>query len=144
MADEDGFRANIKTNEPGMDVPNPADVIMNANPPSDYENSVYSRKQSSNYENVYSRKPSDDYDATVYGIEALTPSELKPVIKQLSYHLDQKVKTSPKVTELPSEQDSKGFFKYHRFAEQTAPPIYVVDGHLQSPWFPMESSSASQ
>lgn len=32
VADEEGFRATIETNEPGTDSQNPADVVMNANP----------------------------------------------------------------------------------------------------------------
>lgn len=115
MADDDGFRASIKTNEPGMDVNGPADVQLDANPPS-------------------------DYDATVYGIEAMT-TEVKPRIQhQVKYNLKQETKPSVKIAALPSKPDDEGFYNYPRFAEQTVPPIYVVDGHLQSPWFPMEKN----
>ena len=118
VADDDGFRASIKTNEPGMDVKGPADVLLDANPPS-------------------------DYDATVYGIEAMT-TEVKPRTQpQIKYHIKQETKPSIKIAALPSEPEDKTFHRFPQFADQTVPPIYVVDGHLQSPWFPMESNSAS-
>lgn len=118
MADDDGFRASIKTNEPGMDVNGPADVLLDSNPPS-------------------------DYDATVYGIEAMT-TEVKPRIQaQMKYNVKQETKPPVKAAALSSNTDDDGFYKYQRFAEQTVPPIYVVDGHLQSPWFPMDTNSAA-
>ncbi|KFM59599.1 hypothetical protein X975_02934, partial [Stegodyphus mimosarum] len=105
VADDEGFRARIKTNEPGMDVPNPADVVLEANPPSDYDASVYGQ------------------DATIYGVEDLGEAPKSNLVSQ-------------PLTKRPLP---KGFYKYHRFAEPSVPPVYVVDGHLQSPWFPMDS-----
>lgn len=159
IADDDGFRADIKTNEPGMDVPNPASVIMNANPPSDYDHPITipsSKYQAStDYDTpvaVQKSKfqiPNSEYDATIYGIEALSP-EIKPVVqqpfakksrRQHSLNLNNGIKGSQQNS--PQQNvDPKGFYKYNKFTEPSVPPIYVVDGHLQSPWFPMDAPPA--
>ncbi|GFT03471.1 uncharacterized protein NPIL_513161 [Nephila pilipes] len=93
VADDGGFRAQIRTNEPGMDMPNPADVVVMADPPS-------------------------DYDASVYGIEHMHPS--------------QQVRSN-------RVESHRRPARHHKFSEPTPPPIYVVNGHLQSPWFPMDT-----
>ncbi|XP_054714600.1 cuticle protein 19.8-like [Uloborus diversus] len=112
VADDDGFRAQIKTNEPGMNVPNPADVYLQAEPPA-------------------------EYDAAIYGVEDLGPvyrsNDVQPPVPRTAMKAV-RGRTVPRT-------DPKTFYKYHRFAEASVPPIYVVDGHLQSPWFPMEVST---
>ncbi|GFX46601.1 uncharacterized protein TNCV_4550401 [Trichonephila clavipes] len=93
VADDGGFRAQIRTNEPGMDMPNPADVVILADPPS-------------------------DYDANVYGLEHLHPA--------------QQIRSNRVATPRRPPRPQK-------YSAPTPPPIYVVDGHLQSPWFPMDT-----
>ncbi|XP_055949635.1 uncharacterized protein LOC129983935 [Argiope bruennichi] len=93
IADDGGFRAKIKTNEPGMDMPNPADVVMVATPPS-------------------------DYDAAVYGLERVHPIPMR----------------SNRV-----ETQRKTFHRQRKFSPRVPPPIYVRNGNLQSPWFPMHT-----
>ncbi|GIY31211.1 uncharacterized protein CDAR_80901 [Caerostris darwini] len=96
VADNGGFRAHIKTNEPGMDMPNPADVVVLADPPS-------------------------DYDASVYGLERIPPRH------------------PAQVRSNSVENPRRKFYKQHKFTAPAPPPIYVVDGHVQSPWFPMDT-----
>ncbi|GBN97454.1 hypothetical protein AVEN_105234-1, partial [Araneus ventricosus] len=93
VADDGGFRAHIKTNEPGMDMPNPADVVMLATPPS-------------------------DYDAAVYGLERVHPTHMR----------------SNRV-----ENPRKPIYRQRKLSARVPPPVYVRDGNLQSPWFPMHT-----
>ncbi|XP_015926720.1 uncharacterized protein [Parasteatoda tepidariorum] len=117
IADELGFRAAIKTNEPGMDMPNPADVLMIADPPS-------------------------DYDASIYGVENIIPDGRTPSgrvpVRSFPYGRVPSESNNVEKSEKP-----KKFYKYQKFAEESTPPIYVVNGHLQSPWFPMEVAAVA-
>lgn len=94
VADDGGFRARVRTNEPGMDVPSPAHVQIV------HDDGV-------------------NVDADVYGLERVR---------------------IPNVSGVEGGASTKNMeYKYQEFAEGSVPPIYVVDGHLQSPWFPMHT-----
>lgn len=111
-ADGGGFRARIRTNEPGMDVPDPADVVLSS-PGNDYDGEDVNEDA--------------DVDAAVYGVEAVVPSNAVDVVPS----------TPPRpLSNIDVALRSQRQFRYSPVGP---PPVYVVDGHLQSPWFPMDT-----
>ncbi|KAG8193942.1 hypothetical protein JTE90_011492 [Oedothorax gibbosus] len=133
VADGDGFRARVKTNEPGMNVPSPADVqIVHEDGEVDYADIDYANFH-------------------VFGLEKLrVPSHSKEFFTDVSSRGNALQDVSSRGNAL-QDVSSRGnalqnipsgskrvLFKHQEFSEKV-PPIYEVDGHLQSPWFPMHT-----
>ena len=74
VADKHGFRASIKTNEPGTASQNPADVYMNANPVQAHYEPQSQYKAASAPPKVYKAPasgyaaPKADYPASLYSV----------------------------------------------------------------------------
>ncbi|KAG1698100.1 Cuticle protein 10.9 [Nymphon striatum] len=73
VADGEGFRATVKTNEPGTDSQNPADVVMEANPievKEEPKKVVYKAHAAPSYKHHGYAAPSYGYSAPSYGYAA--------------------------------------------------------------------------